>query len=165
MPSPTPEIRDIAPPVEVFPYPLWVVIAAAILLLALLILLLWALMRWWQQRPPQPPPTPREIAAQRLADARRRLKELDPYVFSILVSDILRSYITSQFHLRATQQTSPEFLGSVSNSPRFSEEEKSLLQHFLQKSDLIKFARAEATTRDNAELLEQAANFVEGKPA
>ena len=33
-----PEIRDIAPPVEVFPYPLWLVVTATIAILLLLTL-------------------------------------------------------------------------------------------------------------------------------
>jgi Domain of unknown function (DUF4381) len=165
MPSPVPDLRDVAPPVEVFPYPLWMVISAGVIATAVLVLFAWAVLRWWKKRPAKPPPAPRDIAIQRLADARNRLAQVDPYTFSILVSDILRSYVTSQFNLCATQQTSPEFLSSAAQSSKFSTEQKSLLQQFLEKCDLIKFARADATANDNAQLLEQATLFVEGKHA
>lgn len=159
--SPVPEIRDIAPPVEI-PLPLWIVVAAVLGALAALGLIAWLLRRWLQRRPPAPPPLPREIALRELAAAREQLDRLDPHAFSILVSDILRAYLTAQYSLPATQQTSPEFLASVKDSPRFTGSEKQLLAAFLEKSDLVKFARVEATREDSAQLLEQAFALVRG---
>ena len=59
-------------------------------------------------------------------------------------------------------QTSPEFLAAAGASPRFSEAEKALLAAFLEKADLIKFARLAAGSSDSEQLLEQARRFVEG---
>ena len=67
--------------------------------------------------------------------------------------------------MRATQQTSPEFLAAAAASPRFSEADKTLLAAFLDKADLIKFARVHATASDSEQLLEQARRFVEGGSA
>jgi len=155
-----PPIRDIAPPIDVFPYPLWMVIAAAAVALIVLGFFTWLFVRWWKNRPAPAPLMPREQALMSLREAQRRMDEMEPYAFSILVSDILRRYISAQFGLHATEQTSPEFLASVANSPRFTDNEKSLLAAFLEKCDLIKFARIEATRADSAELLEQASQFV-----
>lgn len=160
--TPAPEIRDIAPPMDVFPYPLWMVVAAAIVALLLIALLTWCIVRWIRSRPAPPPPTAREIAMARLAEAMEKLDALDPHAFSILVSDILRQYVSGHYGLRAREQTSPEFLASVANSPRFTPDEKTLLGTFLERCDLIKFAHVNATRSDSATLLEQAKHFVEG---
>jgi hypothetical protein len=48
------------------------------------------------------------------------------------------------------------------DSSPFSEDEKSLLEDFLNRCDLIKFARYEATTSDSELLLEEAIRFVKG---
>jgi len=161
-----PEIRDIAPPVDVFPYPPWMVALAALVALALLGLLIWGIVRWLRNRPPPPLPSATAIALQELEKLRARVNDLEPYAFSFAVSDVLRTFISkARFRLPATQQTSPEFLAAISDSPLFSENDRTLLGRFLEKCDMIKFARMEATSRDNAELVESALAFVkEGQP-
>ncbi len=161
-PSPTPLIRDFAAPIYVFPYPLWVVYTAVAVALGIVALLVWLLVRWWRRRPAPIPPTPREVAIGELEKARQQIRNVEPYAFSILVSDILRRYIYGGYSLRATQQTSPEFLASIADFSGFVAKEKQLLADFLQKSDLIKFARIGATADDSSELLEQAILFVKG---
>jgi len=161
-PASPPPIHDIAGPVYVFPYPLWVVYTAGAVLLALLGLLAWLLVRWWRSRPVTPPPSPREAALAKLENARSQIQALDPHAFSILVSDILRHYISVQFKLHATQQTSPEFLFSITDFHGFTDAEKKQLADFLEKCDLLKFARIEAASSDSAALLDQAIAFVKG---
>ena len=162
--SPTPEeIRPIAPPIPVFPYPTWMVVVAAVLAVLVLGAIIWAVVRHFKNRPQPPPPTAREIALAALSKLRGRIAELAPYPFSIEVSDVLRTFITHEFRLSATRQTSPEFLAAASATPRFSEADKTLLATFLEKSDLIKFARLEASTADSEQLLDQAVRFVEGE--
>jgi len=161
--APTPpQIRDIAPPIDIFPYPPWVIYTAAGLAVAVLGLLVWLTVRWCNRRPVAPPPTPRQIALAALEKARMQIRSLDPYAFSILVSDILRQYISTQFQLHATQQTSPEFLAAIAGFPGFSNEEKKQLAEFLEKCDLIKFARIDSKTEDSERLLEQAIRFATG---
>ena len=87
---------------------------------------------------------------------------MTPYQFSICVSDILRRYVTEQYALPLTRQTSVEFLIALRNSVAFSEDAKSLLADFLDRCDLIKFARYDATLEDSRLLLEEAMRFVEG---
>ena len=164
-PSPLPEIKDIAPPVDVFPYPPWVVALACGAALLLVLAATWFFVRWRKNRPAPAPPTPREIALSSLDQARVQIESLAPYDFSILVSDILRGYVAAQYRLHAKEQTSPEFLASISSSPRFTSSEKSLLAVFLDKCDLIKFARIEANAGDSAMLLDEAIRFVKGGTA
>jgi hypothetical protein len=160
------EIRDIAPPVDVFPYPPWMVAVAAILALTLLGLLVWWIVRWLRKRPGAPPPSAAAIALGELEKLRARVNETEPYAFSIAVSDVLRTFISNaKFHLPATHQTSPEFLAAISNSPLFSAHDRTLLACVLEKCDMIKFARVQATSADNAELVESALAFVRGGQA
>ena len=157
-----PEIQDIAPPVYVFPYPYWMVALAVAIMLALLIGAAWLIRRHLKNRPTPPPPTPKQIALQALEKARMEIDRHEPYNFGIAVSDILRVYLSAQFSLPATKQTSQEFLASLARFSRFTEPEKALLAAFLEKSDRIKFARIDATTDDSARLLQEAVRFVEG---
>jgi hypothetical protein len=162
--SPSPvEIRDIVPPVDVFPYPLWMVIVAATLAALLLGLLIWWIVRWIRRRPAPPPPGATTIALRELEQLRQQMNEMEPYTFSIAVSDVLRIFISkAKFRLPATQQTSPELLAAISGSALFSEEDRALLGRFLEKCDMIKFARLQASSGDNVELVEGALAFVRG---
>lgn len=157
-----PEIRDIAPPIDVFPYPMWMVVVAALLALGLIGLSVWLLARWWRRRPPEPPPTPRTAALRALEALRDKVELLDPHAFSVAVSDVLRRYITAQFGLPATQQTSPEFLESISGATQFTDAGRELLARFLDRCDLLKFAHVAATAADSSELLASAIAFVQG---
>lgn len=160
--SPTPELAPIAPPVPVFPYPAWMVITAAGIALILISAIIWAIVRHIKNRPQPSQPAPRELALAALEALQTRISELDPYPFSIEVSGVLRTFVMDEFRVAATRQTSPEFLNAAAASPRFTEGDKSLLAAFLEKVDLIKFARAQASTTDSETLLEQARRFVKG---
>ena len=154
------EFHDIAPPVDYSLVPLWVIFVGTFLGLALLGLIAWFLGR--RQRPAKPPKLPRARAREALERITDEIKTMSPYQFSIRVSDILRRYVTEQYALPLTRQTSVEFLNALRNSAAFSEEEKSLLADFLNRCDLIKFARYDATTVDSRLLLEEAMRFVKG---
>jgi hypothetical protein len=160
--STPPPLRDIKPPLDVFPYPMWVVYTAAAALVLIIGCAVWLFVRWWRRRPAPPPPTAREIAVAALEEARAQIGNLDPYAFSILVSDILRRYVSVEYKLHATEQTSPEFLASIANIPSFTAAERSQLAEFLEKCDLIKFARMVATSEDSGRLLDQAIQFAKG---
>jgi hypothetical protein len=154
------EFHDIAPPVNYSLLPVWLVFVAAFLTLTVLGLLVWAVVR--RHKPAAPPKTPRQRALEALAYMEDQIETLSPYRFSIRVSDILRGYVTEQFELPVTRQTSIEFLERLRKASPFSEDERALLEDFLSRCDLIKFARYEATTADSRMLLEEAARFVEG---
>lgn len=160
--TPGPSLAPIAPPVPVFPYPAWMVASAAVLLILIVTAVVWAVARHIRNRPKPPPPTPRELALAALQRLRGRIESVEPYPFSIEVSDVLRNFVTLEFRVSATRQTSPEFLAVATASTRFSEADKTLLAAFLEKADLIKFANVHATTADSEQLLDQALRFVEG---
>ncbi len=87
---------------------------------------------------------------------------MSPYEFSIRVSDILRRYVTEQYQLPVTRQTSVEFLNALAATSPFSADDQTLLSDFLNRCDLIKFARYDATVEDSRLLLDEAGRFVKG---
>ena len=115
-----------------------------------------------RRKPELPPKAPREIALEDLEHIRNEIERINPYQFSIRVSDILRRYVSHQYGVPATRQTSIEFLTAAAKAPSFSADDKSLLEDFLNRCDLIKFAKYEATTSDSELLLEEAIRFVKG---
>lgn len=155
------QLHDIAPPVDYTLVSPWIIVAAAFLGLVLIGLLIW----WFrkrQQLSTKPQPSPREQALDQLDRIGQEIERLTPYQFSVRVSDILRRYVTDQYHLPVTRQTSVEFLGTLTKATPFSEDDKSLLEDFLNRCDLIKFARYAATVEDSRLLLEEATRFVRG---
>lgn len=154
------DIHEIAPPVDYSLVPPWVVCGGIVLGVALL-----GLLGWWlrkRTRRAKPLPSPRDRALKELDRVAAEMVTLTPYQFSIAVSDILRGYVTEQFQLPVTRQTSFEFLSMLAKSSPFSADETSLLEDFLGRCDLIKFARYDATPQDSRLLLEEATQFVKG---
>jgi Domain of unknown function (DUF4381) len=154
------EFHDIAPPVDYSLIPPWLIFLGVFVSLTVIGLLVWFIAR--TLRRPAPIQSPRDRALAILQQMRPEIEKLDPYRFSIRVSDILRHYVMEQFNLPVTRQTSVEFLAGVRRSSPFSEDEKSLLEDFLNRCDLIKFARYEATSSDSQLLLDEAFRFVQG---
>jgi hypothetical protein len=156
----TADVHEIAPPVDYSLVPPWVIYGGIILGLVVL-----ALIGWWIRklaRRPKPARSPRERALGALDRIGDEIETMSPYEFSIAVSNILRGYVTEQYQLPVTRQTSVEFLAMLAKSSPFSAEEKSLLEDFLGRCDLIKFARYDATPHDSRLLLEEATQFVKG---
>ena len=140
--------------------PTWVIFVATFLGLTVLGLLVWLLAH--RRKPALPPKLPRAVALEALDRIAQQIEQMTPYQFSIRVSDILRRYVTDQYALPVTRQTSVEFLNALTKRSPFSPEEKSLLEDFLNRCDLIKFARYDATTADSRLLLDEATRFVKG---
>jgi Domain of unknown function (DUF4381) len=154
------EFHDIAAPVDYSLLSPWLIFLGVVVLLTVIGLILWFVAKSFRR--PTPPQPPRERALALLEQIRAQITTINPYRFSIRVSDILRRYVTEQFGLPVTRQTSVEFLNGLRGSSPFSEDEKSLLEGFLNRCDLIKFARYQATTSDSELLLEEAIRFVKG---
>jgi len=154
------EFHDIAPPIDYSLLSPWLIFLGVFVLLTAIGLVVWFVAKSFRHPPPPQPPRDRALAL--LEQIRAQITAIDPYRFSIRVSDILRRYVTEQFGLPVTRQTSVEFLNGLRGSSPFSEDEKSLLEDFLNRCDLIKFARYEATTSDSELLIEEAIRFVKG---
>jgi len=154
------EFHDITGPVDYFLLQPWMIFSAVAGLLLLIGLTTWLIKRWRNR--PVAIQTPRRRALDLLARAETEIDKLTPYQFSIRVSDILRRYVTEQYQLPVTRQTSVEFLNALAAASPFSADEQSLLGDFLNRCDLIKFARYGATREDSRLLLDEADRFVKG---
>jgi hypothetical protein len=163
--SPTPSPPDIREIIPAQPYfipgsnLLWAALA-----LAGLLALAWVLWYWWRRAPAGTAVarlSPREAASRRLLELERTGETLEPRLFGVEASDILRAYIGAQFGLHPERQTSPEFLGDIVRARAFSEAEKALLGDFLAQCDLLKFAREDAGGEARRDLLAQARDFLQ----
>jgi hypothetical protein len=154
------EFHDITGPVDYFLLKPWMIFCAVAGVLLVIGLTTWLIKRWRNR--PVAVVSPRQRALDRLARIQSEIDKLSPYQFSIRVSDILRQYVTEQYQLPVTRQTSVEFLNALAASSPFSSDERSLLSDFLNRCDLIKFARYDATREDSRLLLEEADRFVKG---
>jgi len=160
--SPTPApLNDIVGPVWFWPYPLWMTLVAGFVALLILAGLVWLLKKLLTRK--AVPLTNRQKALAALEALRSGIAGADPYAFGVTVSDAIRSYIRAEHRLGATTQTSLEFLNSIRSNPLFTDNEKSGLTVFLEKTDLLKFARAEAGEREMLDLLDIAARLVRGE--
>jgi len=154
------EFHDITGPVDYFLLKPWMIFCGVAGVILLIGLTRWLIKRWRNR--PVAVVSPRQRALDRLARIQSEIDKLSPYQFSIRVSDILRQYVTEQYQLPVTRQTSVEFLNALAASSPFSSDEQSLLSDFLNRCDLIKFARYDATREDSRLLLEEADRFVKG---
>jgi len=136
------DLRDIKPPVDV-PNPwVWVWWTLAALAVAVLAWLAW---RAWQKRraalPIVPAVPPHVRARQKLNEALALIQQ--PRPFCILVSDTIRFYLEERFDLRAPERTTEEFLYELQATNLLTADQKRSLGEFLQRCDLVKFARYE----------------------
>lgn len=154
------QFHDIAPPLDYSLVPRWLIFVGTAAALLLIGWIGWLIKN--RRRASQPSESPRARALRLLGSAATEIERITPYAFSIRVSDILRQYVTEQYRLPLTHQTSVEFLSTLSRSSEFSEEDKMLLDDFLNRCDLIKFARYDATEEDSRNLLDEAERFVRG---
>jgi hypothetical protein len=152
------DIRPIRDPIPLGPNLTWFWISLAVLALA-------ALAWWWftRKKPPVVDPAllipPHRRAKERLRGATELLS--DPYAFCSLVSDVTRVYLEERFNLHAPDRTTEEFLDELRNSSRLNEDHKALLENFLIKCDLVKFAREEPTEPELRELLDAALRLID----
>ena len=161
-PSPTPApLNDIVGPVWFWPYPLWMTIATGLALIVILAGIVWLLKKLLTRKPT--PMTNRQKALAALEALRSGIAGAEPYAFGVTVSDSIRTYIRAEHRLGATTQTSLEFLNSIRGNALFTDNEKAGLTVFLEKTDLLKFARAEAGEREMLDLLDIAARLVRGE--
>jgi len=159
-PAGTNDLRPLKPPVEIPSGWEWLWWTLAFLAVAAALFFLW---RWWRRKlaavPPVPPIPAHVRARQRLQDALRLLA--DPRLFCIAVSDALRVYLEERFELRAPERTTEEFLVDLQSATHLDETQKQSLAEFLERCDLVKFARFEPTESALRELHESALRLVD----
>ncbi len=158
----TEELKDIAGPIPlpVDPVPY---ILLALLIITILLILVWLFIRWKKNRPVIVP-TPAQRAMADLTRARQLFNEGNFIAYAEQISHILRTFIASQFSIKATSQTTHEFLLQVqknvaADSPLFAY--RQLLGDCLEQIDLIKFANFSPQQSEIADLEKTAISFIE----
>jgi hypothetical protein len=143
-------LRDIKPPVAIPTGWAWVWWIAVGLALAALAYFAW---RYWQKKKadaPSAPVIPAHVRAkQKLAEALALINQ--PKEFCIMVSDTIRWYLEERFDFRAPERTTEEFLYELRGTDLLTTDQKVSLGEFLNRCDLVKFARyepGEAELRD-----------------
>lgn len=94
--------------------------------------------------PYSPPPRPaHELAyeALEMLQSKQYIEHGRVKEFFSELSYIAREYIENRFHIRAPEMTTEEFLVSVRGSKVLNSAQKNVLKDFLEKSDMVKFAK------------------------
>ncbi len=139
----TNDIRAIQPPVNIPSGWAWLGWLLAGAVLAALAVLLWRRWRRQQQAVAVPPVPPHIRAKQRLNEALLHIG--DARLFCFLISETLRVYLEERFELRAPERTTEEFLQDLQGTSHLNGSQKQSLTDFLERCDLVKFARFEPT--------------------
>ncbi len=156
-------LRDIKPPVAIpmsWEWVLWVAggMLALLLLLGLLALVIILIVK--SRRANQPPLIPaHQRAKDALDDALKLLSQPKPFV--IAVSSVLRTYLEERFQFHAPERTTEEFLHELQATLLLNPAQKQSLGEFLQRCDLVKFAKYEPTEFELRELHGAAYRLVE----
>jgi hypothetical protein len=159
-----PELRDIEEPLDA-PIPLaWKLggMAAGLLVIGALVWWVWLRKPKLIEEPPAPPMPPGQAALARLDAlyAQEQLEAGDYRQFHFELSDILREYIERRFSLRAQEQTTDEFLAGLPQQRVFDVPQQLLLQDFLRRSDLVKFAKYAPRPEQSRQAAEACRKFV-----
>ncbi len=160
----TNSLRDIKPPVHIPSGWLWLFWIVGCLLFAACLYAAWV---WWRRRrafvPPAPAIPPHVRARQKLDEALALIGQ--PREFCILVSDTVRWYLEERFEFRAPERTTEEFLHELKSTNLLTVDQKKTLGEFLEKCDLVKFAKYEPAEPELRDLHSSAVQLVdETKP-
>jgi hypothetical protein len=93
--------------------------------------------------------TPRDLAlreVQQLEEQQTDASRVEE--FHTQLSDVVRTYLERQFRLRAPQQTTPEFLAAMQSWPLLPAIQQELLKTFLERCDMVKFAKVVQTPEE-----------------
>ena len=84
----------------------------------------------------------------------------DPKPFTIAVSDAIRQYLEERFQFRAPERTTEEFLHELQGTDLLAFEQKASLGEFLNRCDMVKFARYEPVVEELQTMHEAALRLV-----
>src|SRR5262245_8892956 len=154
------DIRGIKGPVYIpssYAWIGWSLLAVALAVAA------WYAWRKLRRRATTPKPAAVVPPHRRAKDRLRNVNELlsDPYAYCSLVSDVVRSYLEERFDLHAPDRTTEEFLEEMRSTSILHPDHKALLEEFLSRCDLVKFARFEPTQDELKSLLDAALRFID----
>ena len=168
-PSEAGDIRDIKPPVEIprnwWHVARWFVLGGTLIGSAVLVFVLYRRKKAGKGLLPArevPPRPPHEVAYEALDGLRERdlLERGKIKAFYTEVSEIIRQYIEGRYFIVAMEMTTTEVLEGLSDE-EVLEEEFQLFQAFLERCDLVKFAKVVPSVEENDEILRMAYEIVD----
>ena len=124
----------------------WYTLAAVILVL--LLIGFWLLYRSMQEKKVRIVQKPIwETALEAIAELKNSLQKrsIIPEEAVADLTDIVRHFLESYLGIRAERQTTGEFLRELERGEALPEQDRKFLRSFLETSDMIKFARADAS--------------------
>ena len=147
---------SLAPRIDVkdrgFSIGLAVVVAIAVVLVSLAV---WMLLTRKKREAAKRVKTVWELALEAISALRDQVRggSASPELAVAGLTDIVRHYLETRFHLRAERQTTAEFLADLERNDRLLEDrDRKFLRSFLASADMVKFARVPA----DSSLFEQA---------
>ncbi len=148
-------------PPQRFSTNLWIIAFLAGLLLLVCVFLAYRYLTRKKEAPDIVLP-PWDVALNRLRELDRRnlpgTGKIDAYYVDL--SAILRYYIEDRFHIRAPEQTTPEFLDTATQSGIYTEDQQQFLSDFLRQCDRVKFARLQPGLEDMTTHFKQVRHFI-----
>lgn len=168
-PSEAADIRDIKPPFEI-PKKWWYTVRWFILGGGILFLGVMGFLIYWRRKQgksilPMKPliqRPPHELAYEELdrLKASDLLERGEIKLFYTVISEIIRRYIEGRYFIVAMELTTTEVLDGLSQAD-VSEEEYQIFQSFLDRCDLVKFAKVIPSDFETAEVIQFACNIID----
>jgi hypothetical protein len=153
-------LRDIRGPVDIPTG--WTWFRRIVVPLLVLALLWWAWRAWRKKRQEKDPEawiSPQDRARAKLREAWVLLEQPEPFVNA--VSEAVRTYLEERFGLKAPERTTEEFLSELQRSAMLDLRHKQVLEDFLSRCDLVKFARYEPQRQELEDLHNSAMRLVD----
>lgn len=158
-------LRDIKPPINISRRApvLWIVLSV-LALTAPAGGLAWYFYRKKKEAKTAVPPRPaHEVAFEELNRIEGldliRQRQIKEYYY--LTSNCLRQYLENRFNLRAPEQTTEEFLESAARNGTLEGRFVNLLKEYLERCDLVKYAKLEPHAGELTKLVETTRKFIE----
>jgi len=141
-----------------------------VLAMGLAVLVAWRVYRWWRRRTPTgksaipgpPPRPPHEVALEALTrlEASSLLERGEVKEYHIQVSEILRAYVEGRFQVPALEMTTWDVTRGL-QAVGLEEPLLERLRRFLDRCDLVKFAKHKPGTEESKGVLADGRRFVE----
>ena len=159
-----PDIKEIAPPVDLPSEHRWWLYAG----LALIVLALAGGYYFWRRRrrdqaEAAPAPPAHQVAYRALEAllAEDLLMKGEAKLFYLRLSNILRHYIEDRFGLRAPERTTEEFMDELRSTDALEPSHKGLLKDFLRHCDMVKFAEHQPSKEEVDDTIASCRRFID----
>ncbi len=163
------DIRDVKPPLEIpkswWTIGRWIILSVGILLIGILIYVLYRRKKAGKGLLPvreTPPRPPHEVALEGLEALRTSdlLENGEIKLYYIQISEIIRQYIGGRYFVVAMEMTTTEVLEGLRNE-EIEDDIFLAFQTFLNRCDLVKFAKYQPSNIETEEIFDMATDLVQ----